>query len=61
MTFPDEMTVEEFIDAITRYKTNQAFVDNMHHLEGGGPGMPKKRHAEDWIQTYAAWMEMEDK
>jgi hypothetical protein len=58
MSYPDKLTVEEFISEITNQKRNQAFIDNMHHLEGGSTRMPKEKHAEDWIQTYAAWMEM---
>ena len=60
MYFPDELTVEEFIEAITRQEVNQAFISNMHNLEGPPTQMPKEKHAEEWIQTYAGWMEMED-
>jgi hypothetical protein len=60
MSYPDKLTVEEFIEEITNRGRNQAFVDNMRHLteEVGSP--PEKMHAEDWIQTYAAWMEMNE-
>ena len=59
MTYPDKLTVEEFIQEITDEDRNPAFIDNMNHIREQDPSwMDEKRHAEDWIQTYAAWMEM---
>ena len=57
--YPDEMSVEEFIDEITNPVDNQNFIANMRHLqERGSRSMPVKRYPEDWIETYAAWKEM---
>lgn len=61
MYYPDKLTVEEFIEAITDPKRNQAFIDNMHHLQKDVSFLarsPERSHAEEWIQTYAGWMEM---
>ena len=61
MYFPDKLTVEEFIEAITDPKINQSFVNNMNNLHEEDPKrFVDKMHAEVWIQTYAAWMEMND-
>ncbi len=61
MYFPDKLTVEEFIEAITDQKINQAFIDNINHLaEEDSERFSTKEHAEIWIQTYAGWMEMND-
>lgn len=53
-TWPDRLTIEEFISAITENDTNEGFIQNMHHL-----GI-NNRYPEEWIKTYAAWMEMND-
>jgi len=59
--FPEKLTVEEFVGAITDEKANQAFIDNMNHLHERNPkSRSDKEFAEIWIQTYAAWMEMND-
>ena len=61
MSYPDKLTVEEFIQEITHERRNQAFIDNMNHIRERDPSwMDEKQHAERWIQTYAAWMEMND-
>ena len=54
MSFPEKFTVEEFIEEITDPEINQSFINNMNNLEQ----IPEERYPEDWIQTYAAWMEM---
>ena len=51
--YPNKMSVEDFIKAITDPATNKAFIENMKHLK------VTPKHAEEWIETYAAWMEME--
>ena len=54
MYYPNKLIVEEFIQEIEDHETNLAFINNMHHLE------ISTKYPEDWIKTYAAWMEMND-
>jgi hypothetical protein len=59
MTFPDKLTVEEFIEEVTNPKRTKAFIANMNNLTNEMPDkMLKHQHAEEWIQTFAAWSEM---
>jgi hypothetical protein len=51
--FPWKMTVEQFYEEIIGNK--EAFIANMKILED----LPERRWAEDWIETLAAWSEME--
>ncbi len=59
MYYPEKLSVEEFIRAITKEHLNQSFITNMNNLaKEDSKLMPRHQYAEDWIQTYAAWMEM---
>ena len=51
---PDKLTVEEFINRLTKEEANRNFITNMNNLE------MSNKHAEEWIKIYAAWSEMND-
>ena len=48
--YPDEMSVDEFVDIIQ--KSLEEFRTNLNNLN------VKPQHAENWIKTMAAWYEM---
>jgi len=51
---PDKVTVEEFVRIITNEGALKAFVANMNNLDK----LPEEQYPEEWIETFAAWMEM---
>lgn len=51
LSHPTKMTVEEFYEELISCK--DSFISNMNYLN------ENKKWAEDWIQTLAAWAEME--
>lgn len=51
--YSDKMTVEEFFAEIKSLESS--FISNMNNLKN----MPKTRWPEDWMETLAAWSEME--
>ena len=52
---PNKVTVEEFVNLITDEDAIRNFVTNMNNLEQTS----EERYPEEWIKTFAAWMEME--
>lgn len=51
--YPSEMTAKEFFVSVL--EGGESFVKNMEHY----PDIRQKRYAEEWMETFCAWSEIE--
>jgi hypothetical protein len=54
MHWPNKMTVESFVESLQ--KDLPHFLENMQHLK-----KTDKKHAEQWMEMFLAWMEFNTK